>query len=217
MWVLVLALLAQGGAFPLTRGTSIGTSISRSTGTSIGTSTSTSGCFQGSHTRTTSTSFRSILGLGRAGPVLALALAEAEGAGADGTDTEAPASLADAEAPALADTAGTENTADTAAAAAAAAAVTTKTTKTAAAATTTAPAAAHTATHSLWTPHDPPSLRLLSPPALSLLHSELLNIWQYAEAILSRNRAQLGSFVDERGQWESMEEGERGLLSVKCE
>ena len=40
---------------------------------------------------------------------------------------------------------------------------------------------------------------------------------QLAEALLTRNEAQLMSFIDEEHQWESMEEEERELLEKRFE
>lgn len=42
---------------------------------------------------------------------------------------------------------------------------------------------------------------------------ELQNTWQYVQALLLRNHAQLGSFVDNQAQWDAMDEEDRHYIS----
>ena len=49
----------------------------------------------------------------------------------------------------------------------------------------------------------------------SIMLEELQGTLHYIEALEERNKSQLGSFIDEQDQWESMEDFERELLSSK--
>ena len=49
----------------------------------------------------------------------------------------------------------------------------------------------------------------------SMTLEELQGTLHYIEALEERNKSQLGSFIDEQDQWDSMEDFERELLSSK--
>ena len=53
--------------------------------------------------------------------------------------------------------------------------------------------------------------------ALKELQVELEKVqgtWQYCQALLSRNEAQLGSFVDAKSQWEAMDDDDKYWLGM---
>ena len=53
--------------------------------------------------------------------------------------------------------------------------------------------------------------------ALKDLQEELKKVqgtWQYCQALLSRNKSQLGSFVDAKAQWEAMDDDDKYWLGI---